>query len=113
MDYHLDAKNQKLGRLSAEIATILQGKKSPHYEPRLLGSDRVLLQNYRHFSITGKKLTGKIYYSHSGRPGHLKSKTLEEAIKKDPRWVLKEAVRKMLPKNKLNSRRLKNLIFID
>ena len=113
MEFHIDAKNQKLGRLASEIATILQGKRSPFYEPNLIGGDKVLLKNYKRISVTGKKLKNKVYYRHNTRPGHLKSKTLEEAFAKSPRWVLTEAVRKMLPKNRLNAKRLKNLIFIE
>jgi len=113
MDFHIDAKNQRLGRIASEIATILQGKKSPNYEPHLVGGDRVLIKNYKRISVSGRKFKEKVYYSHSGRPGHLKSKTYEEAVAKDPKWVLVEAVRKMLPKNKLNAKRLKNLIFVE
>lgn len=113
MDYHIDAKNKILGRLASEIALILQGKKSPKYEPRLLGNGRVLLKNYKDIAVTGKKAREKVYYRHTGYVGHLKSQTLEELLKKDPRRVLREAVRRMLPKNSLNPKRLKNLIFID
>ncbi len=113
MDYHLDAKNKPLGRLASEIALILQGKKSPKYEPRLVGSDRVLIQNCKDMAFTGNKREQKIYYKHTGYVGHLKEKTLEQAMQKDPKWVLREAVRRMLPKNFLNQRRMKNLIFVE
>ena len=113
MEFHIDAKNQKLGRLASEIATILQGKRNSHYDPRLVGDDKILVKNYGRISVTGKKFKEKIYYRHTGRPGHLKSKTFEEAFMRNPKWVLIEAVRKMLPKNKLNARRLKNLVFVD
>lgn len=113
MDYIIDAKNKKLGRLASEIAVILQGKKSPKYEPRLVGEDRVILKNYKYLDLSTKKLEMKKYYRHSGYVGHLKTKTLKQAWSKDPKWVIREAVRKMLPKNKLNSRRLKKLIFED
>lgn len=113
MDYIIDAKNKKLGRLASEIALILQGKKSPKYHPRLAGEDRVILKNYKELDISEKKMKEKKYYRHSGYVGHLNVRTLEQKWKKDPKWVIREAVRKMLPKNKLNSRRLKNLIFQD
>lgn len=112
-DFHIDAKDKILGRLASEISGILQGKKSPHYEPRLTGSDRVLLKNFKDFKVTGKKLKEKIYYRHTGYMGHLKSRRLEEVIAKDPKQAIREAVRKMLPKNFLNQRRLKNLIFVE
>ena len=112
-DHNLDAKNKPLGRLASEIAVILQGKKSPDYEPRLVGNDRVLLKNFDKVVVTGKKFKDKIYYHHTGYIGHLKKATFEEAFTKDPKKVVREAVRRMLPKNFLNPKRLKNLIFIE
>lgn len=111
MDYIIDAKNKKLGRLASEIALILQGKKNSRYNPRLVGEDRVILKNYKDLDISPKKMKEKKYYRHTGYVGHLKIKTLEQKWVGNPKWVIREAVRKMLPKNKLNSRRLKNLIF--
>lgn len=113
MDYHLDAKNKILGRLASEIAQILQGKKNPKYEPRLVGGDRVLVKNYKDIRVTGRKLKEKIYYHHTGYMGHLKEKTLEQVFAKDPKRVLRESVRRMLPKNFLNAKRLKNLVFTE
>jgi large subunit ribosomal protein L13 len=111
MDYHIDAKNKILGRLASEIATILQGKKSPKYERRLVSGDKVYVKNVGGLKVTGKKFKEKIYYRHTGYMGHLKEETFEQAFAKDPRKVLREAVRRMLPKNFLNQKRLKNLIF--
>jgi len=113
MEYLIDAKNKRLGRLASEVAVILQGKKSADYEPRLVGSDKVMLKNYREITVTGRKFKEKIYYRHTGYIGHLKEKTFEEAFQKDPKQVIREAVRRMLPKNFLNSRRLKNLVFVE
>ncbi|MEK9173537.1 MAG: 50S ribosomal protein L13 [Patescibacteria group bacterium] len=113
MDYHIDAKNKKIGRLASEIASILQGKKNPSYSQNMVSGDRVLLENCDELNISGKKLKQKIYYRHTGYVGHLKSKTLGQVMEKHPKRVIGEAVRRMLPKNFLNSRRLKNLIFID
>ncbi len=113
MDYTIDAKNKKLGRLASEIAVILQGKKSPAYEPRMVGVDKVRLKNYADFEVTGRKMRQKIYYRHTGYMGHLKTKKLEQVRAKDPKKVIREAVRRMLPKNFLNQRRMKNLIFIE
>ena len=112
MDYTIDAKNKRLGRVASEIAIILQGKKNPRYERNKIG-DRVIVKNAASFTVTGKKMKQKIYYRHTGYMGHLKSKRLEEKMADDPRKVLREAVRKMLPKNFLNQRRLNNLIFIE
>ncbi len=113
MEYIIDAKNKRLGRLASEIATVLQGKKSAAYEPRLVGSDKVMLKNYREVTVSGKKFKQKKYYRHTGYIGHLKERSYEEAFQKDPKRVVREAVRRMLPKNFLNSRRLKNLVFIE
>ena len=113
MDYHIDAKNKILGRVASEIAVILQGKKNPKYEPRLVGDDKVFVKNYKDIKLTGKKFKEKIYYRHTGYMGHLRKKTFEQVFGKDPKRVLREAVRRMLPKNFLNAKRLKNLIFID
>lgn len=109
----IDAKSKKLGRLASEIAVILQGKKSPNYEPRIVGGDKVVVKNVHLLDVDNRKRKQKIYYRHTGYVGHLKSRTLEEAFSKDPKRVLREAVRRMLPKNFLNPRRLKNLEFSD
>ncbi|MDO8537211.1 MAG: 50S ribosomal protein L13 [bacterium] len=113
MNYNIDAKNKILGRLASEIAQILQGKKSPKYEPRLVGGDKVFVKNYQEIKVTGKKFKEKIYYHHTGYVGHLKEKTFEQVFSKDPKRVLREAVRRMLPKNFLNQKRLKNLVFVE
>ena len=112
MDYTIDANKKPLGRVASEIAVILQGKKSPDYEPRNVGSDRVLVKNCEGIVVTGRKTQEKIYYHHTGYVGHLREKTFEQAFAKDPKWVLREAVRRMLPKNFLNQKRLNKLIFV-
>lgn len=113
MDYNIDAKDKILGRVASDIAQILQGKRSSKYEPREVGSDRALVKNWKEIKVTGKKYKEKIYYHHTGYVGHLKVKTFEQVFARDPRRVLREAVRKMLPKNFLNAKRLKNLIFVE
>ncbi len=113
MDYHIDAKNKILGRVASDISLILQGKKRPNYAPNRVGNDRVFVKNYAQVAVTGKKLTQKVYYRHTGYVGHLKEARLEERLAKNPKIVLREAVRKMLPKNFLNQKRLKNLIFVE
>lgn len=113
MDYVVDAKNKRLGRLASEIAIILQGKKNPRYEPSRAGFDRVLLKNTGKVTVGGKKFKEKIYYRHTGYVGHLKETTFEQAFAKSPKRVVREAVRRMLPKNFLSARRLKNLVFIE
>ena len=90
---------------------MLQGKKSPNYNPRLMNTDRVLVTNASQIAVSGKKPNQKIYYKHTGPLGHLKERKFADVFKKNPAWVLRHAVRLMLPKNRLNAKRLKNLII--
>lgn len=109
MEYKIDAKNKKLGRLASEIAVILQGKRSAFYEPRLAGGDDVIIENIKDLSFSGNKLEDKLYYRHTGYMGHLKSKTMREVFEKNPAKVLQQAVERMLPKNSLLPKRMKRL----
>lgn len=111
MNYTIDAKNKSLGRLASEIAVILQGKKDPRYHPRIAGDDRVLVKNLKQVKLTGKKFLQKVYYRHTGPLGHLKIRKYQDVFAKKPEWVLRRAVRLMLPKNKLQAKRMKNLII--
>ncbi|PIP29837.1 50S ribosomal protein L13 [Candidatus Jorgensenbacteria bacterium CG10_big_fil_rev_8_21_14_0_10_54_38] len=111
MDFIIDAKGKRLGRLASEIAVILQGKHTPAYHPRLEGSDRVVVKNIRTLTVGGRKTKTKIYYRHTGPLGHLKENKFRDVFEKKPAWVLRHAVRLMLPKNKLQARRLKRLII--
>lgn len=113
MEIIIDAKKQRLGRLASQIATVLQNKGGVDYNPRLEGGNKVIVKNVSGIEISGKKAEQKIYYRHTGYIGNLKEKTYEEAFAKDPKWVLRHAVRGMLPKNKLQEKRLKNLIIED
>lgn len=113
MEHHIDVKNKILGRVATDISLILQGKKSPAYQRNRVSDDKVYVTNYDQIRVTGNKATDKIYYKHTGYVGHLKESTFEKKMAKDPRWVLRQAVRKMLPKNFLNQKRLKNLIFVE
>ncbi len=63
--------------------------------------------------VTGQKATDKVYYKHTGYVGHLKEKSFEQHMAKDPRFVLRRAVRKMLPRNFLTQKRMNNLIFVE
>jgi large subunit ribosomal protein L13 len=111
MEYVIDVKNKKLGRVATEIAAILQGKKSAYFEPRLAGADSVVVENVGELEFSGNKLKQRVYYRHTGYMGHLKSATLEERFQKDPAKVLRSAVEHMLPKNSLKPKRMKRLII--
>ncbi len=111
MEIIIDAKKQKLGRIATQIAHILQNKGSVAYEPRLLSDNKVIVKNILEMEISGDKKEQKIYYRHTGYMGHLREKTYKRAFAKDPAWVLRMAVRGMLPKNRLQAQRLKQLII--
>lgn len=108
MEHIIDAKNRPLGRVATEIAHLLQDKNSPKYEQRLPGENQVLVVNVGDIKVSGKKADQKIYYRHTGYMGHLKEKTYKQAFA-NPAWVLRHAVRGMLPKNFLIDRRMKRL----
>ncbi|HFL8824216.1 MAG TPA: 50S ribosomal protein L13 [Candidatus Azoamicus sp. OHIO1] len=105
----LDAENEILGRLACKISTILRGKNKITYAPNKDTGDYVIVINAKKIKTTGNKLKNKTYYRHSGYPGHLKSVTLETMLNKHPGFVLKNAVKGMLPKNKLSDIFLKKL----
>jgi large subunit ribosomal protein L13 len=113
MNYTIDAKNKRLGHLASEIAVLLQGKRQPSYRPNAVAPVKVLVSNVDKIEISGTKATQKIYYRHTGYMGHLKEKTYEQEFAKDPKKVVREAVRRMLPKNFLNQKRLNNLVFVE
>jgi large subunit ribosomal protein L13 len=110
MEHIIDAKGKRLGRLASDIAAILQGKHTPSYNPRFAGGDRVVVKNVAALTLSGRKAKAKMYYRHTGPLGHLKERKFRDVFEKDPAWVLRHAVRLMLPKNKLAARRLKRLI---
>lgn len=110
---HYDAEGKILGRLAAEIAKKLMGKDKVSYTPHIDGGDFVVVTNIEKIAVTGKKLTDKVYYSHSGFPGGLKERRLEEILAKNPKEALMLAVKRMLPKNKLGREQLTRLrIFV-
>ena len=112
--YVVDAKGKILGRLASRIARVLIGKHRPQYTPHIDSGDFVVVINADKFRVTGKKLTDKIYYSHSMYPGGLKKISLELMLEKHPERAMYNAVSGMLPKNRLRARRLKRLkIYTD
>lgn len=109
MNYILDAKNKRLGRLASEIAQILQDKRQVSYDPSKPGSDRVIVKNAAQIQVTGNKVVAKTYYRHTGYMGHLRAATLKEMLAKYPQRVLEWAVYNMLPKNRLRQQRMNRL----
>ena len=107
--YHIDAADLTLGRLAERIAVILMGKNKPEYTPHVDPGDFVVVTNIAKLTVSGKKETNKMYYTHSGYIGSLKKSTFKELKEKKPDYILMEAVKGMLPKNKLSSRMQKRL----
>lgn len=105
----IDAKDATLGRVSTAIAKYLIGKYKPTYTPHVDGGDYVVVVNARELVVTGAKETDKMYYRHSGFPGGLKEAQLKELREKSPESIIQEAVKGMLPKNKLAADRLGRL----
>ncbi len=107
--YIIDAKGQTLGRLATQIARLLSGKDKTTYTPHVVGGDVVVVINSPLISVTGQKLTDKIYYHHTGHPGGIREISLRDQLAKNPNKVIEHAVAGMLPKNKLQAQMLKNL----
>lgn len=110
--YEYDATDIILGKLAAEIAVKLMGKHKVTYTPHVDNGDFVIVVNADKFKVTGKKLTDKKYYRHSGYPGGLKVRTLQEMLDKQPAEILRKAVERMLPKNKLGSQMINRLKIV-
>ena len=105
----VDAADKTLGRLASEIAHRLRGKHKPEYTPHVDTGDYIVVINAEKVRVTGKKATDKIYHSHTGYPGGLKSISFEKLIDKAPERVLQGAVKGMLPRNPLGRAMFKKL----
>ncbi|TFJ88025.1 hypothetical protein NSK_000379 [Nannochloropsis salina CCMP1776] len=109
--WHLvDAKDQVVGRLASQIASIIRGRHKPFYCPNADCGDYVVVVNARHVTLTGRKMKDKKYYWHTMHPGGLKSRTPEQLIERgQAEEILRHAVLGMLPKNKLRNHAIKKL----
>lgn len=105
----VDMDGQVLGRAATEIAMILRGKHRPTYTPHVDTGDFVVVVNAEKVKLTGKKLTDKKYYHHTGYIGSLKVASAGELLTDHPDRVIRAAVRGMLPKNTLGRSLLKKL----
>ncbi|GAA3716099.1 50S ribosomal protein L13 [Oceanisphaera sediminis] len=99
--YVVDAEGKTLGRLATEIAHRLRGKHKPEFTPHVDCGDYIVVINAEKIQVTGNKAEGKIYYSHSGFPGGIKSISFEKLIVRKPEMVIESAVRGMLPRGPL------------
>ena len=105
----VDATGKTLGRLATQIADALRGKRKPEYTPHIDTGDFVVVVNAEKISVTGDKRTAKLYHRHSGYPGGLKTRTLQEMLDRRPEEVIRLAVKGMLPRNRLARKQLTKL----
>lgn len=106
----VDADGLVLGRMAVIIADTLRGKHKPGYTPHVDCGDNIVVINAEKVAMTGKKMTDKVYYRHTGYPGGIKSRTAQQILEgKKPADVIYLAVQRMLPKNKLARTQLGNL----
>ena len=109
-DWHVvDAAGKTLGRLSTEIARRLRGKHKPEYTPHVDTGDYIVVINASQVRVTGKKANAKMYYSHTGFPGGIKSINFEKLIDKAPEQIIQKSVKGMLPKGPLGRAMFKKL----
>jgi large subunit ribosomal protein L13 len=105
----VDASGKTLGRLATQIADALRGKRKPDYTPHVDVGDFVIVVNAEKVAVTGRKREQKLYRRHSGYPGGLRSRTLNEMLERRPEEVIRLAVRGMLPRNRLGRAQLRKL----
>ena len=107
--YVVDAAGQTVGRLAAEVAKVLRGKNKPTFTPHVDTGDFVIVINAEKAVFTGKKLTDKMYFRHSGYPGGTTFTAAGKLMEKAPEKVIEKAVRGMLPKNRLGAQMYRKL----
>ncbi|OAG27373.1 50S ribosomal protein L13 [Thermodesulfatator autotrophicus] len=107
--YVVDAKGKTLGRLASIIAYRLQGKHRPDYTPHVDAGDFIVVVNADKVKLSGKKLDQKIYWRHSGYMGGIKLTPAKKMLANKPEEVIRLAVKRMLPKNRLGRKMLKKL----
>lgn len=109
-DWHeIDAKGQVLGRLATQVVRLLMGKHKPSYSAHMDSGDYVVVTNAAKVEVTGNKKDDKVYYTHSGYPGGLREIKYSKLIEETPEKVIKLAVSRMLPANRLRSKRIARL----
>ncbi|MFO1078697.1 MAG: 50S ribosomal protein L13 [Planctomycetota bacterium] len=105
----VDASGQALGRMATEIATMLMGKHRVDYTPHMLVGEGVIVVNAAKVRVTGNKAETREYTRYTGFPGGLRTTTLEDYLRNDPEELIRLAVRRMLPKNRLAKRMIERL----
>jgi large subunit ribosomal protein L13 len=99
--YVVDASDKVLGRLASKIAHRLRGKHKPEYTPHVDTGDYIVVVNAEKIAVTGNKANAKIYYRHTGYPGGIKATSYKDMMEKHPTRIIENAVKGMLPRNKL------------
>jgi len=107
--YIVDARDQVLGRLAAQVARIIRGKHKPIFTPNMDTGDFVIVINADKIKMTGKRELQKTYFSHSGYPGGVRIRSFAEMMEKHPDRIIQKAVKGMLPKNRLGRQLIKKL----
>lgn len=111
-EYTIDATNKSLGRLSSEVASILNAKNVTSFAKNIIANVKVKITNASKIKITGNKLKDSVHKRYSGYPGGQKVSSLEDVVsKKGYAELIKHAVSGMLPKNKLQDKRMQNLLI--
>jgi large subunit ribosomal protein L13 len=105
----VDANGKTLGRLATQVADMLRGKRKPEYTPHVDTGDFVVVVNAEKIHVTGDKRAAKQYRRHSGYPGGLRSRSLEQMLQRQPEEVIRIAVKGMLPRNRLARQQLTKL----
>ena len=107
--YVVDAEGAVLGRLATKVATVLKGKHKPTYTPHVDCGDFVIVINADKVRLTGKKMTDKVYYDHSGYTGGLRERNAQTMIERYPEEMVERAIKGMLPKGPLGRQMFKKL----
>ncbi len=105
----IDAQDQVLGRLATRVATVLRGKHKPTFTPHVDTGDFVVVINAGKVRLTGRKLEQKSYHRYSGYPGGMNSRKAADVLREDPERVIQQAVKGMLPKNRLSRQVIQKL----
>lgn len=111
--YLVDADSKILGRLASEVAKIIRGKHKPSFTPHVDCGDNVVIINAEKIRLTGDKMNSKEYVRHTGYPGGQRKTTPREVLAKHPERVFEQAVRGMLPKNRLGRKLFNNLYVYE
>jgi large subunit ribosomal protein L13 len=111
--YVIDVKDQILGRVATQIAELLMGKGKTNYVPNIDCGDNIIVVNASNVKLTRGKELKKFYYTHSGFMGHLKVTRFDEMMKKNPEYIIRQAVKRMLPQNKLMDKRMARVFIYD